>query len=84
MTKISVQALCITLLLGLVVGCSYVPRPTFLQHRDTDYLSAKSAKPLVIPPGVSSEAIHSEYPVSEHAYEGQPKEVSIVPPGIKS
>lgn len=78
----------VKLLLGVMLtmfmaGCSYIPKPNFLHHRDTDYLSAKSSKPLIIPPGISSNAIHTAYPVSEHAYEGQPKQVSILPPGIE-
>jgi len=84
MIKKITQTLYLTLLFGLVAGCSYVSKPAFLQHRDTDYLSAQSTKPLVIPPGLNSDAFHSAYPVSEHAYAGQPKQVSIVPPGIKS
>ena len=82
--NLSTRAFLITLSLGVLSGCSYVSKPAFLQHRDTDYLSAKTSKPLVIPAGISSNAIHSEYPVSEHAYGGQSKKVSILPPGIKS
>lgn len=79
-----VRACAIVLFLSILSGCGYVKKPSFLQHRDTDYLAATPAKPLVIPPGISSDAIHSEYPVSEHAYEGQPKTVSIIPPGINA
>jgi uncharacterized lipoprotein len=72
------------LIMGVITGCSYVPKPAFLHHRDVDYLHAKSIKPLRIPEGVSSDAFHSAYPVSEYGYESQPKRVSILPPGIKS
>lgn len=82
--KLYTRAFLIAFFLVILSGCSYVSKPKFLQHRDTEYLTAKTTKPLIIPPGISSEAIHSEYPVSEHAYEGQPKTVNIVPPGIKS
>ena len=52
--------------------------------RDKQYLSANSVQPLRIPPGISSSAFHSEYPVSEHYYPEKIKEVSVVPPGLYS
>lgn len=82
--KLRVLASFTMLSLVLLSGCSYISKPSYLQHRDTDYLTAKTEKPLLIPTGLSSNAIHSEYPVSEHAYEGQSKTVSLLPPGIKS
>lgn len=59
-------------------GCSSA---TF-QNRDKHYLTAQSVPPLKIPPGISSSAFHTEYPVSDRNYSDAQKEVSIVPPGL--
>lgn len=52
--------------------------------RDKQYLSARSVQPLKIPPGISTSAFHEEYPVSEHYYPQNVKEVSLIPPGLYS
>jgi uncharacterized lipoprotein len=74
------------LLLSLVLfmsGCG-LSRPSFIANRDTDYLRAKSIPPLRIPPGVSSNAFESYYPVSTREYPESAKNVSIVPPGLNN
>ncbi len=62
-------------------GCSMVPKKALFQNREKDYLQAESIPPLRIPPGVSSEVMHSTYPVSDRQFGGN-KEVSLLPPGI--
>lgn len=52
--------------------------------RDKQYLAATSIQPLRVPPGISSTAFHSEYPVSDHYYPEKIKEVTLIPPGLYS
>lgn len=63
-----------------LVGCAY--HPSFLQNRDTEYLTAQSIPPLRIPPGIASEAFRSYYPVAHRQYPETAKNVSLVPPGL--
>lgn len=65
-------------------GCSYIHTPNFLKVRDTEYLRARSAQPLNIPPGISTSAFSSSYPVPYHNYPQNLKAVSLEPPGLYS
>lgn len=50
--------------------------------RDKAYLSARSIPPLQIPPGLSSDTISEEYPVSDNVYPESVKTVSLIPPEL--
>lgn len=78
--------MCFLLLLFslILVGCSRIPRPSFIENRDTKYLSARSIPPLRIPPGVSSNAFNNYYPIPDRHYSVSAENVSIVPPGLSS
>lgn len=67
---------------SLVASCSHIPRPSFIENRDTKYLSARSIPPLRIPPGVSSNAFINYYPIPDRHYPPGTENVSIVPPGL--
>jgi len=69
-------------LLMSLVSCSYISSKSPIQMRDKQYLTARSIPPLKIPPGVSSSAIHSYYPVPNKNYPQSAKTVSVVPPGL--
>lgn len=77
---------CIYNLIGLflLTGCAYLPGSSYIQNRDKQYLSAKSIPPLKVPPGLSTQSIHNQYPVSDHRYSEKSKEVSQLPPGLFS
>ncbi len=66
----------------LLSSCAYVNKQSILSNRDRQYLSAKSIPPLRMPPGISSDAIQNQYPVSDQYYPESAKRVSIVPPGL--
>lgn len=68
----------ILLLVIFLGGCSYVSFNT----QSKQYLSAKSIPPLKMPPGTSSNAFHSYYPVSSKQYPLSVEDVSLVPPGL--
>lgn len=72
----------LTLLCGCLSGCVYLPRPAFIQNRDTHYLSATSIPPLKIPPGISSHAFHNFYPIPTRVYPDSAKSVSLIPPEL--
>jgi len=50
--------------------------------RDKQYLSATSVQPLRVPPGISTNAFHTEYPVSDHYYPEKMKDANLIPPGL--
>lgn len=60
-----------------LLGCSNV-----IQSRDKEYLAAKSIPPLRIPPGISSSAFQTTYPVSDRSYPRNMTDVNMVPPGL--
>lgn len=66
----------------LLTGCAYITKTTGLQSSDKQYLNAKSAPPLRIPPGISSSAFENYYPVPDHQYPESAKVVSTIPPGL--
>ena len=57
-------------------------KPSFIQNRNKEYLTAKSIPPLKIPPGVASDHFESYYPVPDRTYANKTKTVSIVPTGL--
>lgn len=61
-------------------GCSGAA----IQNRDTHYLTAHSAAPLHIPPGIASSTFHNAYPVSDRNYSDAAKEVNVIPPALNS
>lgn len=71
----------VTLISIAVTGCGYLKKKGNVQDRDTHYLTARSVPALKMPPGISSDAFHTTYPVSEGTSAIKP--VSIVPPGLK-
>lgn len=78
-------ARCLILLLPItLMGCSYVSKSSFVQHRDKHYLSAQSIPPLKIPPGLSSNAFQSYYPIADRYYPQNAKMVNIDPPGLNN
>lgn len=75
------RMLLLTMLL-ILTSCSYVHTSVKYQDRDKHYLDAQTIPPLKIPPGVTSNAITSYYPVSDHDYPATTKNISLVPPGL--
>ncbi|TAK74175.1 MAG: hypothetical protein EPO11_07245 [Gammaproteobacteria bacterium] len=67
-----------------LAGCSYFSKPAFLQTQDKRYLTASSSSPLKIPPGLSSDAFDTYYPVPNRYYPDNTKQISVVPPGLNS
>lgn len=67
-----------------LTGCSYLPRPNFVQGRDTAYMQAKSIPPMRVPPGITANAFHNTYPVSDRYTDSSQKLVDITPPGLYS
>ncbi|OGT42455.1 MAG: hypothetical protein A3F42_00535 [Gammaproteobacteria bacterium RIFCSPHIGHO2_12_FULL_37_34] len=65
-------------------ACSSLQKSAAFTGRTNQYLTAKNIPPLKIPPGLSSDAFHSYYPISEKNYPNASKIVSIVPPGLYS
>lgn len=73
----------ILLLSMILLGCSHLSNQSLpFKDRDKAYLSAKSIPPLKIPPGISSDAFHAQYPVSDANYPGSAKQVDLTPPGL--
>jgi uncharacterized lipoprotein len=66
----------------LLVSCSYFSTPASIQSRDQEYLQAKNIPPLQIPPGLSSTAFQSYYPISTRHDSPNTQMVSLVPPGL--
>ena len=66
----------------ILMGCSHLSTPAIIKNRDKHYLTATSIPPMRIPPGISSAAIHNEYPVSNRQYPVSAEDVSLVPPGL--
>lgn len=79
-----IRNILIIFLMLILTSCSrlYGERG-LIPNRDTDYLRARSIAPIKIPPGYSSDTIHSEYPISERSYPGNPKP-DLIPPGLNS
>lgn len=75
------RLLVISLMIALS-GCAYFTKTSHIQNRDKLYLKAKSTPPLRIPPGLSSDAFHSTYPVSDREYSKAAEDVKIIPPGL--
>lgn len=73
-----VRFLLISLCAMMVVGCSS------FKIKDKRYLEARSVPPLKIPPGISSDAFHNQYPVSSRDYSAQAKEIDLEPPGLNN
>ena len=81
---IFIRSFSLLFLMVLIISCTHIPRPSFIENRNTHYLTAKNSPPLRIPPGLSSSAFDNYYPVSDRAYPESLKNVSIVPPGLAS
>lgn len=65
-----------------VSSCSHLHSDRYVANRDTAYLKAKNIQPLRIPPGLASDSISQEYPVSDRNYPDSAKQVSLIPPGL--
>lgn len=76
-----IMRLVVVLLFVTLTGCSYFSNLSFLHSNDRTYLTAQSIPPLKIPPGMSSNAFQSYYPVSYREYPGN-KDVSLKPAGL--
>lgn len=67
-------------LLSLSIFLASCTSPSF-NNRDKQYLTAISVPPMRTPPGLSSDAFQSKYPVSNHRYATSP-DVGTTPPGL--
>jgi uncharacterized lipoprotein len=65
-----------------IAGCAYFNPDSHSHAQDSNYLTARSIPPLRIPPGVSSNAFHNEYPVSDGSFSLTNAKISNVPPGL--
>ena len=65
-----------------LAACSYITTPAFIKNHDKQYLSARSIPPLRTPPGISGDAFHNDYPVSDRTYPNNAKNIDLVPPGL--
>jgi uncharacterized lipoprotein len=63
-----------------LMGCGYFSA----QGRSTHYLTANSTQPIRIPPGVSGNNFHNDYPIPDRNYPDSIKTVNITPPGLNS
>lgn len=79
----TIVRLLILLLPFAFTGCGYIKKQSKIQNRDQHYLTARSVAPLKMPPGISSDAFHTSYPVSDRPFPEAAKQVSIVPPGLQ-
>lgn len=71
-------------LISLIIsGCSYLSPSSIIQHREQDYLTARSIPPIKIPPGLSSNMFQNTYSVSDRHYPEAILKQSELPPGIK-
>ncbi|HEX2549535.1 MAG TPA: hypothetical protein VHM20_06890 [Gammaproteobacteria bacterium] len=79
---LNIKSILIILLMVVLSSCSRIyGERGIIPNRDTDYLRARSIAPIKIPPGLSSDTIHNEYPISERNYPGNVKP-DLVPPGL--
>lgn len=69
-------------LIMVLSACSYLSNNKIVSSRDSAYLKAKSIPPITVPPGLSSAAIHDEYPVPNRAYSDAAKKVNLMPPEL--
>lgn len=65
----------------ILVSCTHY-RPPFIQNRHKEYLTATSIPPLKIPPGISSDAFKTYYPVPYRSYPPSTYTVNTLPPGL--
>ena len=79
-----ISSLFILVMAASLAACSYISTPSFIQKREKHHLGANSAPPLRIPPGLSSQKIHNEYPIAERYYPASSKDINPVPPGLYS
>ena len=78
----SIQLICASSVL-LLSGCSYFYGDNGIIHnRDTEYLSARTTPPLIIPHGLSSSTIETHYPVSDRNDPENLKQLNLVPPEL--
>lgn len=80
--KLSFSFVILILLSFAMLGCKHIKKPSFIQNRDTHYLTAKSVPPMRIPPGLSSDQFENYYPIADRNYPPQNKSVSITPPDL--
>lgn len=66
----------------MLMSCAHMWKPTFIQNRNKEYLTATSIPPLKIPPGISSDAFKNYYPVPYRNYPRSALNVSTSPPGL--
>jgi uncharacterized lipoprotein len=71
----------LVLAVGLT-GCSNFTSSYFVRNHDKTYLQARSIRPIQVPPGLSSKAINTTYPIPERSYPPGSADVSLVPPGL--
>lgn len=76
-TRLLLIGLCVTL-----TGCSYISSSYFVRNHDKTYLHANSIAPIRVPPGLSSKAFDTTYPVPDRNYPIAAADVSLVPPGL--
>ncbi|OGT58024.1 MAG: hypothetical protein A3F14_03685 [Gammaproteobacteria bacterium RIFCSPHIGHO2_12_FULL_43_28] len=69
---------------AFLASCSYLGKIPGVGGREKEYLAARSVPPIQIPPGLTSDAFQTAYPVSYRQYPESAKNVSIVPPGLAS
>lgn len=74
--------LVILVLLMELIGCSYINPPSVMQGRDKYYLTAKTAPPLRVPPGLATNQFKNDYPIPERHYPDSARTVNITPPGL--
>ena len=68
----------------ILMGCSYISKPSFIQYRDKHYMTAQSIPPLRIPPGIASSSFQNYYPMPYRQDSYVAKDVSIEPPGLNT
>lgn len=66
-----------------LTGCAYIAQHSIIQHREQDYLTARSIPPIKVPPGLSSSMFQNSYSVSDKHYPEAVLKQSTLPPGIK-
>lgn len=77
------RCLMMLLITTTVTSCSYLTSSTSARNRNKEYLTARSIAPINVPPGISSSAFSTTYPVSNRPYYGTAVNISLIPPGLK-
>ncbi len=81
-----IRLLSISLILGLASCSKWYNANQLIQHRETDYLKARSIAPLKIPPKTVTEPFKEKYPIPPASPQNKNKtmQVDLTPPELNA